>query len=119
MFEGAGTPVFGNIGKDKTHAINAGKNENVNENKDGETENQSNTGDENYDPYFEPIVPLPDVIVVKTGEEDEEVIFIERAKLYRFSEEQWKERGIGQIKILHHPIKGKLNLIFFMTIYAI
>lgn len=27
--------------------------------------------EEEYDPHFEPIVPLPDKIVVTTGEEDE------------------------------------------------
>lgn len=27
--------------------------------------------EEEYDPYYEPIVPLPDKIVVTTGEEDE------------------------------------------------
>ncbi|XP_061482737.1 E3 SUMO-protein ligase RanBP2-like isoform X8 [Rhineura floridana] len=58
------------------------------------------------DIHFEPIVSLPEV-EVKSGEEDEEIIFKERAKLYRWDREvnQWKERGVGEIKILFHTQK--------------
>jgi E3 SUMO-protein ligase RanBP2 len=43
-------------------------------------------------------------VEVKTGEEDETVLFCERAKLYRFDSvtNQMKERGIGEMKILQH-----------------
>jgi E3 SUMO-protein ligase RanBP2 len=53
------------------------------------------TADDNYDPHYDPIIKLPDEIEVRTGEEDEEKIFGERAKLYRWSEDtkEWKERG--------------------------
>jgi len=37
-----------------------------NEEDDGEVDEQE------HDPHFEPIVPLPDAIEVRTGEEDEE-----------------------------------------------
>ena len=49
--------------------------------------------------------PLPDLIDVKTGEEDETVLFKERCKLYRYVTEinEWKERGTGEIKILKNP----------------
>ena len=53
------------------------------------------------EPEFEPIVTLPENVELVTGEEEEEVIYETRAKLLRFAEGQWKERGIGQIKILH------------------
>lgn len=51
--------------------------------------------DENYDPHYEPIISLPDEINVSTGEEEEEKIFGERAKLYRYdtNTKEWKERG--------------------------
>ena len=41
---------------------------------------------------------------MKTGEEDENVLFCERAKLYRFDSgtNQMKERGTGEMKILQH-----------------
>jgi E3 SUMO-protein ligase RanBP2 len=61
--------------------------------------------DENYEPSkpFEPIVHLSPVDV-KTGEEDENILFCERAKLYRFdsSTNEMKARGTGEIKILQH-----------------
>uniref|UniRef100_A0A5F9CEP0 RanBD1 domain-containing protein n=1 Tax=Oryctolagus cuniculus TaxID=9986 RepID=A0A5F9CEP0_RABIT len=71
-------------------------------------------GDEDEDgPHFEPVVPLPDKIEVKTGEEDEEEFFCNRAKLFRFDGEskEWKERGIGNVKILRHKTSGKIRLL--------
>ena len=59
--------------------------------------------------HFEPVIPLPDEIKVVTGEEGLEVLFSERAKLYRFDADsgQWKERGVGDVKLLHHPKSGQ------------
>ncbi|XP_044270326.1 E3 SUMO-protein ligase RanBP2 [Tribolium madens] len=90
-FLGAGAPVFASVSPDK--------------NKSKTAEEAEGGGDEEYDPHYDPIVPLPDAIVVSTGEEDEEVVFNERAKLYRYDADnkEWKERGVGQMKILHHP----------------
>ena len=36
-------------------------------------------------------------------------MFNERAKLFRFDTDskEWKERGVGQMKILHHPVNSK------------
>lgn len=39
------------------------------EKKEGSAENEN---EQEHDPHFEPIIPLPDVIEVHTGEEDEE-----------------------------------------------
>ncbi|KAI2489640.1 Ran-binding domain [Fragilaria crotonensis] len=59
---------------------------------------------------FEPVVKLEEV-EVKSGEEDEEVVIGLRAKLFIFGEtlldkgsgkKSWKERGIGEIRILRH-----------------
>ncbi|VDD80354.1 unnamed protein product [Mesocestoides corti] len=62
-------------------------------------ENQEN----DPDPHFEPIFPIPDLVETKTGEEGEICLFLRRCKLYRLVDGQWKERGIGDMKILVHP----------------
>ncbi|KAL9896692.1 E3 SUMO-protein ligase RanBP2-like [Glossina fuscipes fuscipes] len=51
---------------------------------------------------FQPVIPLPDVVEVNTGEENEIVLFEHRAKLLRFDNKagEWKERGLGNIKLL-------------------
>lgn len=55
------------------------------------------------------MVPLPDKVEVVTGEEDEEVLYTHRAKLYRLTKGEWKERGIGDVKILFHDkVRNKL-----------
>ena len=53
---------------------------------------------------FKPIVSLPDVVKRETGEENEAVVYTHRAKLFRYDldTKQWKERGVGDIKILVH-----------------
>ncbi|XP_062258381.1 E3 SUMO-protein ligase RanBP2 isoform X2 [Platichthys flesus] len=82
--------------------------------KAAESDNESTHVEEDEDgPHFEPIVPLPDKVDVKTGEEEEEEMFCNRAKLYRFDTEtkEWKERGIGNVKILKHSTKGKVRLL--------
>ncbi|RWS12219.1 hypothetical protein B4U79_12289 [Dinothrombium tinctorium] len=61
--------------------------------------------------HFKPLIPLPPKIEVKTGEEDETVLFDERAKLYRFVSNEWKERGIGEIKILHDSKNNRIRLL--------
>lgn len=69
--------------------------------------------DVNYDPCpdFKPIIDLPDEIVVKTGEEDEDVIFCEQSKVFRFVEKEWKERGIGKLKILKHKTTNQVRIL--------
>lgn len=46
-----------------------------------------------------------------TGEEDEEQLYCHRAKLYRFVSGEWKERGIGDVKILRHKDTKKLRVV--------
>ena len=75
------------------------------------------SADEEYEeedgPHFEPIISLPDKIEVKTGEENEEALFSQRAKLYRYvaEEKQWKERGVGDIKLLRNNVTGKMRVL--------
>ena len=68
---------------------------------------------ENNDPHFEPIISLPALVEVKTGEEDETVMFSHRANLYRFesSTKEWKEAGEGNIKILYNRGKNTYRIL--------
>ena len=51
---------------------------------------------------------LPDNYVHITGEEDEETVYKERAKLYRYVKDtnEFKERGVGEMKILRKRDTG-------------
>ncbi|XP_072180133.1 E3 SUMO-protein ligase RanBP2-like [Diadema setosum] len=85
-FANAGAPVFGGAAKS--------------------TDNDDlGVAEEEYDPHYKPIITLPDIGPVATGEEDEEEMFRHRAKLFRYdrSAKAWKERGVGDIKIVKNP----------------
>ncbi|KAF0288046.1 RANBP2-like and GRIP domain-containing protein 5/6 [Amphibalanus amphitrite] len=73
------------------------------------------TTTEEYEPsvHFEPVVPLPELVDTKTGEESEEKLFGHCAKLYRMdtATKEWKERGIGEIKILKNADTGKCRVL--------
>lgn len=70
---------------------------------------------------FAPLVKL-DEVEVKNLEDDEEALFKDRAKLYRFGvrmihlndenpERVWLERGVGEFKVLRHKEHGKTRLL--------
>uniref|UniRef100_UPI00398E5AB3 E3 SUMO-protein ligase RanBP2 isoform X2 n=1 Tax=Pristiophorus japonicus TaxID=55135 RepID=UPI00398E5AB3 len=96
---------FKDAGQAATSGIHA-------EDKGGESDGDS-VPDEEDGPHFDPVIPLPDKVDVKTGEEDEELLFSNRAKLFRFDTEtkEWKERGIGHVKLLQHRTSGKIRLL--------
>jgi len=81
------------------------------EGEDGEKHDQSL--DTSGGPHFTPIVSLPKLAEIKSGEEQEDVLFTHRAKLYRFDAgvKQWKERGVGDMKILRHRENGRVRLL--------
>ncbi|KAK9378070.1 uncharacterized protein V2V93DRAFT_376772 [Kockiozyma suomiensis] len=89
--------------------------------KKSEAEKESREGEENEeeapaspDVHFEPLVKL-EKIDVKTNEEEEEVIFKIRSKLFRFDKTnepgEWKERGTGDVRFLKHKESGKVRLV--------
>lgn len=83
-------------------------------NKNYEIDGGSVYGDDDDDGfYFEFVVFFFDKIEVKIGEEDEEEFFCNRVKLFRFDVEfkEWKERGIGNVKILRYKIFGKIRFL--------
>jgi len=60
-------------------------------------------------PVEQPAVEVKKVI----KEEGEEELFRMRAKLYRWASEtnEWKERGLGDMKILKHELSGKVRVL--------
>ena len=48
---------------------------------------------------------------IKTGEENEDLIYKGRGRLYRFREGEWKERGTGDMKLLRHKTDKKIRFI--------
>ena len=98
-FVGTGTPLFGKSPSPRRRNTSAGSDDHV----------------EEYEPNvdFKPVIQLPDLVEVKTGEEEEERLFCERAKLFRFDNEanQWKERGLGEMKILRHRETRRVRIL--------
>ena len=52
-------------------------------------------------------------VTITSGEENDFQLFSNRAILYRFDEtvNQWKERGVGNIKILQHKSTGRVRIL--------
>ncbi|CAA84330.1 Nuclear Pore complex Protein [Caenorhabditis elegans] len=71
--------------------------------------------DEDYEPEgeFKPVIPLPDLVEVKTGEEGEQTMFCNRSKLYIYANEtkEWKERGTGELKVLYNKDKKSWRVV--------
>ncbi|THH33609.1 hypothetical protein EUX98_g595 [Antrodiella citrinella] len=69
--------------------------------------------DEENDPQFEPVIKLTEQVETKTHEENEEVLFKMRAKLFRFVSDssEWKERGTGDVRLLQHKETKKVRLV--------
>lgn len=82
------------------------KKEEAKEEKDG------SDAEEEADVHFEPLVHL-EKVEVKTNEEDEEVVYKVRAKLFKFhgDTKEWKERGTGDVKFLKHMHSGKTRIL--------
>jgi len=57
-----------------------------------------------------PTVKLADGPVA-THEEDEEETFRQRGKLSRLADGEWKQRGLGDIRLLKHKVTGRVRLV--------
>ena len=78
----------------------------------GEEEGNENP-EEEANIHFKPIVTLPESYDYKSAEKEGETLFDERGKLYRFdgSTNQWKERGVGNMKIIYHHRNRQTRLV--------
>jgi Ran-binding protein 1 len=64
--------------------------------------------------FFTPVVKLEIIESSETkttGEENENILFEAKTKAYRFLEGEWKERGLGPMKILEHKATKKCRLL--------
>ena len=50
-------------------------------------------------------------VKLKTGTEEEVCIYKQRVKLFRFRNEQWKERGIGNGKLLRNDNQKRIRFV--------
>ena len=82
-----------------------------------ESEARDETAPEDFVPddtmFKRPDVALPSLVDSKTGEEDEEVVFQNRARVYRYMPDtkEVKERGTGELKVLKHKATGRLRVL--------
>jgi len=63
---------------------------------------------------FKPVVKLEIIEgaeATTTGEEDEDILFEAKVKSYRFTDGEWKERGLGPIKLLEHKTSKKIRVL--------
>jgi len=68
---------------------------------------------EDSNAVFEPVIRLTEQVESKTHEEDEDVIFKLRSKLFRFDtpNSEWKERGTGEVRLLAHKETKKVRVL--------
>lgn len=81
---------------------------------EGDANGHNDSQDGEHDPHFEPIITLPEVQISTMEEEEVELIKL-RAKLYRYDNTsnpaEWKERGTGEVKLLHHETKNTVRVV--------
>lgn len=66
--------------------------------------------------YFKPIVSVKKIESLPVDDENEEELFKMRSKLYRYTVDpedggQWKERGVGDVRILKHKLRKTHRLV--------
>jgi Ran-binding protein 1 len=78
---------------------------------DGDEEDGA-AAEEECQAEYKPVVQLEEV-ETSTGEEDEEALLESKCKLYRFdaADNEWKERGLGVVKLLRHKENNKIRLL--------
>ncbi|CAK5085047.1 unnamed protein product [Meloidogyne enterolobii] len=102
LFGGTSSSLF------SSSTVEAPKNNNDNE-EDGDDKPEEFTPKDN----FQPIVPLPSKIETKSGEENEEIVFEARCRLFRFdkADKEYKTRGTGDLKILFDKQKNRYRCV--------
>lgn len=88
------------------------KSEDKEEKKEDSKPETADNEEEEPDIHFDPIVKL-EKVEVKTNEENEDVLFKVRAKIFKYHGDtnEWKERGVGDVKFLQHKDTKKVRLL--------
>lgn len=104
--------MFGGAKKEKKEDTEEGEKVEEKKEKSESKEEDEVAEEEEADVHFEPLVQL-EKVEVKTNEEDEEVLYKVRAKLFRFHADtnEWKERGTGDVKFLKHKTTNKTRIL--------
>ncbi|XP_065594359.1 ranBP2-like and GRIP domain-containing protein 3 [Cyrtonyx montezumae] len=78
----------------------------------GKKDDDVSKAEDSNDIHLEPIVQVPEKVEPSTGEEAEKVLHSQRVKLFRFdpNRSQWKQRGVGSLKILKNGVNVKVVL---------
>uniref|UniRef100_A0A915MFU4 RanBD1 domain-containing protein n=1 Tax=Meloidogyne javanica TaxID=6303 RepID=A0A915MFU4_MELJA len=107
-FGGSLSKPFGGSSNLSSNLFEAPKENNDNE-EDGDDKPEEFTPKDN----FQPIVPLPSKIETKSGEENEEIVFEARCRLFRFdkADKEYKTRGTGDLKILFDKQKNRYRCV--------
>jgi E3 SUMO-protein ligase RanBP2 len=115
---GQGANLFGNIETPKADSVfkpfalnTSSTTTPLTDKKKEDEDGEDDQNPEEYEPQveFKPLVNLKEV-EVKTGEENEDVVFNQRCKLYRFDKAtgEWKEKGTGEMKVLKHKTNANM-----------
>mmetsp|Transcript_23089 Transcript_23089/g.17507 ORF Transcript_23089/g.17507 Transcript_23089/m.17507 type:complete len:221 (-) Transcript_23089:105-767(-) len=89
------------------------------EKEEGDEDDNGPVVEEESTATFTPVVQL-ETVEVKSMEEDEDVVYKQRGKLYVFGEtlldkgtgnKTWKERGVGEVKLLKHHESGRIRVL--------
>ncbi|EKX37021.1 hypothetical protein GUITHDRAFT_78472 [Guillardia theta CCMP2712] len=85
------------------------------QNESGDEEDEEDEEDEaaEVEERREKLAVTSDQEGIRTGEEEEDVLFSRRSKMFRFNDEkkEWKERGLGELKLLLNRRTGRIRVL--------
>ncbi|CAK0839662.1 unnamed protein product [Prorocentrum cordatum] len=79
--------------------------------KEGEVEDEEEEEEVTAVPGWVPSIQLEVIDGIATGDEDEDELYSQRSKLYRFKNGEWKERGLGDARLLRHFASGRVRFL--------
>jgi len=109
LFGGTGGGLFGGVAS----AVKAVASQDGGED-EGEDEGESLVKEEEEVTAvygWTPSITLEITEHLETGEEGEEELYVQRSKLYRFKDEEWKERGLGEARLLKDTATGRVRFL--------